>query len=354
MNWKQFKQDKRIRGTVQCIMVIFLLIGAISCVSPVEKVDGFTVVESEYSDVPGNLSIGLANIHAIVPDIETNKEKILQVINVFKKYKVNMIIFPEFCISGYFWDDEKACWAYQESGMVENQRDWILEVESKLDNDLQFIIFNALREGPNGKFMNSTFVINKNLDYTRHEYIYDKTMLPGIEKQYTETGQDDRLVIDTKWGRFGFTTCYDMCFSQLFEEYSMINKVDAIIEIASWRGTGSRNYPNMNVKTDDYYGFIWDLMASSRAATNQVWVIACNAVGIHGISGDRFWGGSGLWAPSGMKLIQASHYDEELLVIRNINIEKEKQFEENDFDYYDDFIEIYSPIEGERAFTRMK
>ena len=183
MNWKQFKQDKRIRGTVQCIMVIFLLIGAISCVSPVEKVDGFTVVESEYSDVPGNLSIGLANIHAIVPDIETNKEKILQVINVFKGYNVNMIIFPEFCISGYFWDDADACWAYQESGVIENQGDWLLEVESKLDNDLQFIIFNALREGPNGKFMNSTFVINKNLDYSNPEYIYDKTMLPGIEKQ---------------------------------------------------------------------------------------------------------------------------------------------------------------------------
>ena len=134
----------------------------------------------------------------------------------------------------------------------------------------------------------------------------------------------------------------------------MIDQVDAIIEIASWRGTASRDYSGMNVKTDHYYGFIWDSMASSRAATNQVWVIACNAVGTHKISGAEFWGGSGLWAPSGMKLIQASHDSEELLIIHNVDIKKEKQLEEDDFLYYQDFTEVYSPIEGKRAFTRVE
>ena len=109
----------------------------------------------------------------------------------------------------------------------------------------------------------------------------------------------------------------------------------------------------MDVETDHYYGFIWDLMISSRAATNKVWVIGCNAVGTHGISGARFWGGSGLWAPSGMKLIEASHDTVELLVIHNVNITGEKLREEDDFCYYHDFVEIYRLIEGERAFTRM-
>ena len=353
MAWKGLNLDKKMMVGFQ-IALVFLLIAASSlCTSCVEEVNGFIVIESEYSDVSDNLSIGLANIHAIVPDIETNKEKILEVIDIFKKYKVNMIIFPEFCISGYFWGDENACWSYQKSGVIENQRDWLLEVESKLDNDLQFIIFNCLRNGPNDKFLNSTFVVSEGFDCLNPEYIYDKVMLPGIEKQYTVSGQDDKLVIETEWGRFGFTTCYDMCFSQLFQEYSMVDKVDAIIQVASWRGTASRDYPGMNVEPDHYYGFIWDSMISSRAATNQVWVIGCNAVGTHGISGAQFWGGSGLWAPSGMRLIEASHNNEELLVIHNIDIKKEKQFEEDDFWYYRDFIEIYNPIEGKRAFTRV-
>lgn len=353
MAWKELRLGRRMTISVQVFLVFLLIIGLIACTCPEEQINGFTVIERTYSDDPNNLSIGLANLHAIVPGIEANKEKILEAIDTFKEYEVNMVIFPEFCISGYFWDDYAACWAYEERGVIENQLDWLLEVESKLDDDLQYIIFNGLRNGPDDKFWNSVFVVNKELDYLNPENIYDKVMLPGIEKEYTESGRDDWLVIETEWGRFGFTTCYDMCFSQLFEEYSMVNQVDAIIEIASWRGPASRDYPGMNVETDQYYGFIWDLMISSRAATNQVWVIGCNAVGTHGISGAQFWGGSGLWAPSGMKLIEASHDNEELLVIHNVNITGEKLREEDDFWYYGDFIEIYRLIEGKRAFTRM-
>ena len=353
MSLKKLKANRKVLACFQITLALLLIASISICASCTEKVDGFTVIVSDYSDTPDNLSIGLANLHAIVPDIEANKEKILQVIDIFKEYKVNMIIFPEFCISGYFWDDEKACWAYQESGVIENQQDWLRKVESKLDDDLQYIIFNCLRNGPNHKFLNSTFVVNADFDYLNPEYIYDKVMLPGIEKQYTQSGQADKLVIETKWGRFGFATCYDMCFSQLFQGYSMVDQVDAMIEIASWRGTASRDYPGMDVETDHYYGFLWDSMISSRAATNQVWIIGCNAVGTHGISHAQFWGGSGLWAPSGLKLIQASHDQEQLLVINNIDITKEKQFEESDFYYYRDFAEIYTPIEGKRAFTRV-
>ena len=128
MRWQKLKPGKNIKVSIPSILVIFLIMGAISCVSPVEKINGLTVVESKYSDVSNNLSIGLANIHAIVPDIEANKEKMLEVIDTFKKYEVNMIIFPEFCISGYFWDDEEACWAYQESGLIENQEDWLCQL----------------------------------------------------------------------------------------------------------------------------------------------------------------------------------------------------------------------------------
>ena len=353
MAWKKLKPNKNTRVCLQTALVFLLITTIVACFSCAEIIDGFTIIESDYSETPNNLSIGLANLHASVPDIEANKEKILQVIDIFKKYEVNMIIFPEFCISGYFWDDEKACWAYQESGIIENQHDWLQKVESKLDDNLQYIIFNSLRKGPNRKFLNSTFVVNADFDCLNPEYIYDKVMLPGIEKQYTQSGQADKLVIETQWGRFGFTTCYDMCFSQLFQEYSMLNQVDAMIEIASWRGTASRDYPGMDVEADHYYGFLWDSMISTRAATNQVWIIGCNAVGTHGISGAQFWGGSGLWAPSGLKLIQASHDHEQLLVVNNINITKAKQFEESDFYYYRDFVEIYSPLEGKRAYTRV-
>ncbi len=318
------------------------------------KSDGFNLLERFYSKNEKNLSVGLANIHAAVPGIEENKTKIEKACKIFKDKGCNMAVFPEFCLAGYFWEDQKSCWSYMNKAVIEEHKDWVKNnLESMLDNNFQFILFNNIRKGPNKKYMNSTYIVNKKVDYFKENMIYDKIMLPGIEKIYTETGQDDRLIIETEWGKFATTSCYDMCFSQLYQEYSLIDKVDAVIQIASWRGTAERDYPGMNVATDQYYGFLWDLLASSRSVTNQVWIIACNAVGIHPISKAVFWGGSGIWAPSGIKLIQGSNVNEELLIVHNLGIKEQKEFEKDDFDYSIDFKNIYRPIKGKRCFTRL-
>jgi len=67
----------------------------------------FKLRERDFASGENRLSIGIANIHAIVPGIEANKEKIVEVMKVFKEKKVNMAIFPEFCLSGYFWETKR-------------------------------------------------------------------------------------------------------------------------------------------------------------------------------------------------------------------------------------------------------
>lgn len=110
----------------------------------------------------------------------------------------------------------------------------------------------------------------------------------------------------------------------------------------------------MDVRMDDYYGYIWELMASSQAAFNQTWVIACNSVGFQDRGEYEFWGGSGVWAPSGVRLAGASNRDEELLLIRNLDIKGQVEYEKNDFCYHDDFIRVYRPLKNMRTFTRMR
>ena len=327
------------------------------------------VVEKSYSDDSNKISIGIANrINKVslsgTASIEENKQRILEIIDVFKTYNVNMVLFPEFSLTGYFWNDSQECWNYMRKGRTNMHMEWLSEIKSKLDDSLQYVVFNNIRSDPDdsdGKFLNSTYVVDKdfdcvNLNHESNEQfrIYDKTFLPGIEKTFTKSGKTDILVLDTEWGKFGFSTCYDMCFTQLFQGYAMFDKIDAVIQLASWRGTSEREYPGMGVSSDHYYGFIWDLMTSSQAAFNQVWVIAGNAVGKQEIGNYEFWGGSGVWAPSGIKLIQGSNNSEELLVIHNIDIKGQIEFEHNDFFYYDDFIKIYDPVKGLQTFTRMK
>ncbi len=316
--------------------------------------DELLVVERSYCDDESKLSVGLANIHADVPDVEANKDKILRAASIFKERGVNIAVFPEFCLSGYFWDGREDCLAYMKQAVTEAHADWIeSELQALIGEDLEAIVLNNLVAVERQDcFLNRTFVIGRNADYLADENTYDKVFLPGIEKDYTESGRDDRLVLSTRHGRLGFTTCYDYLFSELLREYSMVEKVDAIVQIASWRAAGRRDYPRMNQRTDHYYGALWDSVMSASSATNQVWTIACNAVGNHGVSGVPFWGGSGIWAPSGICLIQASHVREELLIVHNVDIEGALETEKDDFDYAFDFKQVFRPLEGGSTFTR--
>lgn len=317
--------------------------------------DEFLVVERTFSDDPAALSVGLANIAAEVPDVEANKAKVLRALRVFKRRGANIVVFPEFCLSGYFWDAPE-CWDYMESAVTENHLDWIeSEVRPLLDDSLRVVVMNNLTHGRSRKFKNTTFILahDRDYDFLDPKNTYTKVFLPGIEKDYTESGHDDRLTVTSKGGgKVGFTTCYDYLFQELLREYRMSDGVHAIVQLASWRGAATRDYPGMNARTDRYYGFLWDAVLTASSATNQIWTIACNAVGQHPISGARFWGGSGIWAPSGMKLIEASHYNEELLIVHNVDFRGALETEKSDFDYEFDFRTIYRSMEGGRGFTR--
>ena len=290
-----------------------------------------------------------------MPDIEANKDMILRAARTFKERGVNIAVFPEFCLSGYFWDEREDCLAYMRDAVAEQHGDWIEgELQPLIGGDLEAIVLNNLTAAPDDddRFLNRTFVVGTDADYLADENTYDKVFLPGIEKQFTDSGRDDRLVLDTRHGRLGFTTCYDYLFSELLREYSMREEVDAIVQIASWRAAGGRDYPGMNLRTDHYYGELWDTVMPASSATNQIWTIACNAVGRHAVSGAEFWGGSGIWAPSGLCLIQGSHVNEELLVVHNVDIEGARDSEKDDFDYAFDFKQVFRPLEGGRTYTR--
>jgi len=69
-------------------------------------------------------------------------------------------------------------------------------------------------------------------------------------------------------------------------------------------------------------------------------------------SGEYFWGGSGLWAPSGMRFLQASNINEELLIIRNVDIKGQKDKEQDRFNYRVDFENLYRHMKGQVECVR--
>ncbi|MGI9577286.1 MAG: carbon-nitrogen hydrolase family protein [Microthrixaceae bacterium] len=311
----------------------------------VPVMDGFQVIDRTYSSDDTLPTVGLANIHAVVPGVEENKAKIERAARVFAELGVDVAIFPEFALSGYFWDDEVECRRYMDTALTELHLDWIDEILRPLcRGDLQAIVLNNLTAGPGDNYVNRTVIVSDAVpDLLAPDHSYDKIFLPGIEKTYGAPGADDRFVLqsDRTGMRLGFTTCYDYLFVELVRRYAFEDSVDAIVQLASWRGASSREYPNMNIRTDTYYGQLWDMTMAASSAQNQVWTIACNAVGRHGVSGAEFWGGSGVWAPSGIPLVRASHFSDELLVVRNLDLAGGRRLELDDFNYEFDFREVY-------------
>jgi len=293
-----------------------------------------------FSNDRHRLSIGLANLHVAAADVEANRKKILYTLNFFKEAKVHMAVFPEYCLSGYFWDESEKCLDYMEQAALENQIGWLkAKLEPMLDETLRYVVLNGLlRNAKPGKpFVNGTMVIRKKTDYTHRKNIYIKTFLPGIENEYCAPGDGKRLVIDTLWGRFGLMTCHDLCFTPVAHAYAFEENVDAIIIPAAWRRDARRVYPSLGIEIEDYYAYQWEIMLRAMAAMNQVWMIACNAVGRHPLTDAIFCGRSGVWAPSGINLGRCSGHSEELRIIRNIDIRGEREREKRDFDYIADY-----------------
>jgi len=411
------------------IFLLFILLFSTACDgngSPWNPEGQFTITErtfkyKEPTTAPVNLGISnMANLVSAsgTESIEENKQRILDALEIFSEKGANMAFFPEFSLTGYFWNNsigaaeaegDPDCWDYMEYGALDHRdesgtyvhRVWLEEVKGYLDDTIKYIIFNTIRKnpadplapaGPDSKFMNSTYVICDDFDLDvffsptqgakkkelETKYIYNKTFIPGIEKIYTYTGVNDYLVLQTEWGKYGFTTCYDMCFAQIFQEYYMVDEVQVIAQISSWRATSSRKYyvhePIGTIEKQNYYGHQWDYMIHVRAMTNQISMIGCNSFGNQHVEnrGDyKFWGGSGLWAPSGINLGQAAVNDgvsavkDGLLILYNVDIVGMVQTERDDFSYHDDFlyypsasdpdrIDIYKLLEGKRAYTRME
>ena len=132
-----------------------------------EKIDEFLVAERTYCDDESKLSVGLANIHAEVPDVEANRDKVLRAVKIFKERKVNVAVFPEFCLSGYFWDAREDCLEYLEEAVTEANQEWIeSELVPLLGDGLEMILMNNLTATEDeGRFLNRTFAVDGGDDY---------------------------------------------------------------------------------------------------------------------------------------------------------------------------------------------
>ncbi len=105
------------------------------------------------------------------------------------------------------------------------------------------------------------------------------------EDQYLAPG-DTLGLVDSAWGQIGLAICYDLRFPELFRALALAG-VSAVILPAEWP------YPRLSH---------WRTLLRARAIENQLYMIACNRVGISAET--SFFGHSCIIDPWGENVVE--------------------------------------------------
>lgn len=119
------------------------------------------------------------------------------------------------------------------------------------------------------------------------------------EEQYLTAG-DGPTIVESEWGGFGLTICYDLRFPELFRYYALAG-AKAVFVPAEW--------PHPRLAH-------WKTLLRARAIENQLYVIACNRVGAS--KGTAFFGHSCIIDPWGETIVEGG--EQEMLLTAEIDL----------------------------------
>jgi predicted amidohydrolase len=210
------------------------------------------------------------------------EERILQAI----AEKIDLIVFPELAVTGYFL------------------KDLVPEVALKLDSSeisrLKELSRNIsiavgfVEESADYRFYNCALYLENGEIRHLHRKVYLPTYGLFDEQRYMARGERFRA-FDTQFGRMGMLICEDMW--HLSSSYILgMDGAATLICLSSSPGRGIEGDSLGSAKA-------WQQLTSTTAMFLNCRVLYCNRVGFE--DGVNFWGGSEYVAPSGVALSRA-------------------------------------------------
>lgn len=232
------------------------------------------------------MRIGIAQLNSTIGDFKGNLNKILYTLRIAKKRKVDVVIFPELFLTGYFPKD-----LLKKPDFLNNSRR-ILNILLQNSQGISIIIGLPLKVGKN--LLNGAYIIKdgKFLGFSV------KTNISLIERDYFISSQK-RIVFNLDGKKLGITIGEDL-----------EGKYDVIKEL---KRKGAELIINLSARPF-YMGkdkIIRDLLIR-KAKENNVRIVYCNLVG--GNDGEIFDGGSRVISEKGEILIQAKRFEEDFII----------------------------------------
>jgi N-carbamoylputrescine amidase len=240
-------------------------------------------------------------------DVKQNMNKAIKGVRDAASKGANIVCLQELFTSLYFCDVED----YENFKLAESIPGASTDVLSALAKELGVVIIASLFEKrTQGIYHNTTAVLDADGTYLGK---YRKMHIPDdpayYEKFYFTPGDLGYKIFQTKFAKIGVLICWDQWYPEAARLTALMGAEVLFYPTAIGWATAQ------DQATNDEQFNAWQTIQRSHAVANGVHVVSVNRVGLEQNGAMKFWGGSFVSNPFGRLLSQASHDQEEVMVV---------------------------------------
>ena len=197
------------------------------------------------------LYAGIVQFDVSLGQVERNRSHVIKGLERLAQEKVNFAVLPEMWSSGFHYSKMKEH-AEKTPGLLEEL--------CGLARDFGMFIMGTLPESADNGVYNTFYAVDS-IGRICSKYRKIHLFLPSGEGRFLPGSSP--VVLDTKWGRVGFLTCYDIRFPELARALALSGATIFAVS-AQWPERRAAH---------------WDVLLRARAIENQAFVIAANRCG---------------------------------------------------------------------------
>ncbi len=241
--------------------------------------------------------VGIAQINPRLGDLQSNLGLYEKKIRQGVKEGVDLLVFPELSLTGYFLRDMVPNVALRLSSPE-------IEGLKKLSREVAFVA-GLVEESSDYRFYNSAVYFEAGEIRHVHHKVYLPTYGMFDEQRYFARGNRLRA-FDSKFGRMAILVCEDLWHPSTM----YLAALDGALAILCPSSSPLRGITEGQAQDDN--ARYWEMINRAYAETFCLFMIYGNRVGFE--DGVGFWGGSEILDPFGQRVAKAKYYDEDFIV----------------------------------------
>jgi predicted amidohydrolase len=242
-------------------------------------------------------TVGVAQIDPRLGDVAANLDRYEACLREAKGRGVDLLVFPELSLTGYFLKDMVSSVALAPDAPA-------LARLKALSRDTVAFVAGLVEETPEYRFYNAAMLFDGGELRQVHRKVYLPTYGLFDELRYLARGE--RLcAFDSRFGRAALLLCEDLWHPSTAYVAAMDRALTLLVPSASpiW-GVERGELP-------ENAGY-WQRLNAVTAESYGLFLVYANRVGFE--DGVGFWGGSEILAPSGEVLARARYYEPDMIV----------------------------------------